>query len=132
MCTPHQRPQVVLADDYPDLLTALQRLLAPTCDVVALVSDSTDLFGTTGKLKPDVVVLDVRMPSIDGLQICQQIKDSLPETHVVVMSADDDSDIRDKAFAAGASAFVPKYLIPLDLIRAVERTFSGTAVLENC
>jgi DNA-binding NarL/FixJ family response regulator len=131
MCTRHSRPRVVLADDYADLLTALQRLLAPSCDVVALVSDGADLRGAVSGLKPDVVVLDVQMPSINGLLVCQQIRDALPDTKVVMVSADGDSDIRDGAVAAGASAFVPKYRIGVDLVRAVNHAFSRTGVLEN-
>jgi DNA-binding NarL/FixJ family response regulator len=131
MSIPHARPRVVLADDYPRLLIVLETLLAPTCDVVALVRDSTDLLAIAGRLRPDVVVMDVQMP-VNGVQVCRHIKDVLPGTNVILMTADDDSDIRDKAFAAGASAFIPKHRIGVDLVRAIKQAFSCSAVLEHC
>ena len=119
------RPRVLLADDYAGILTALRRLLAPSCDVVGWVSDGTVLLETVVRLRPDVVILDVRMPSINGLDMCRQIRETAPATKVIVFTAADDAEIRRRAFEQGASAFVTKYRVADDLSPAIQKAFAG-------
>ena len=73
-----RRPRVLLADDHPSLLTALKRLLAPDCDVVGSVTDGAAALAETTRLQPDVVVLDVFMPGLDGLEVCRAITHTNP------------------------------------------------------
>ena len=73
------RRRVLLADDYPGMHSALTRLLAPWGDVVGGIDDAAGLLDAIARLRPDVVVLDLSMPGVDGLQACRQIK-SLTET----------------------------------------------------
>ena len=119
------RPRVLLADDYAGILIALKRLLAPSCDVVGCVSDGAVLLETVIRLRPDVVILDVRMPSINGLEMCRQIKETTPATKVIVFTAADDAEIRRRAFEHGASAFVTKYRVADDLSPAIQKAFAG-------
>jgi CheY-like chemotaxis protein len=69
---------VLLADDCEGIRKALTRLLRASCDVVGHVSDGTALLETIERLRPDIVVLDLRMPGIDGLDACREIKTAKP------------------------------------------------------
>ena len=126
------RPRVLLADDHAGILKLLQRVLEPSCEVIGRVNTGSALLAETPKLKPDVVVLDVSLPDIDGLDACRELKRATPQTKVVVLTAANDADIRQKAFSVGASAFVPKFLMADDLVNAIEKavhedTYSGVA-----
>ena len=115
------RPRVLLADNHAGILAALQRLLNAFCDVVGRVTDGAAIVEETAKLKPDVVVLDISMPHVDGLDACRQIKRTTPATKVVVLTAANDAEIKQKAFSVGASAFVLKYLMADDLVNAIQK-----------
>jgi DNA-binding NarL/FixJ family response regulator len=120
-----RRPKVLLADNHPGVLAALHRLLQPSCDVVGRVTDGAAIVEASTKLKPDVVVLDISMPHVDGLDACRQIKCTMPQTKVVVLTAANDAEIKDKAFSVGASAFVLKYLMADELVNAIETVLQG-------
>jgi CheY-like chemotaxis protein len=109
------RPRVLLADDYAALLVALRRLLAPSCDVVACVADGVAVIEETARLRPDVVVLDVNLPKVNGLEACRRIRQAMPGIKVVLITAADDAAIRERAFELGASAFVLKYRVADEL-----------------
>jgi DNA-binding NarL/FixJ family response regulator len=115
------RPRVLLADDYHGMLVGLERLLAPSCDVVGRVGDGVTLLDAAARLRPDVIVLDVNIPGVHGLEACRRIKQASPVTQVVFLTAADDDLIRDRAFGVGASAFVPKHRVSTDLLPAILR-----------
>jgi|SRR5436190_5860263 len=119
-----QRPRVLLADDYTDLHASFERLLAPSCDVVGCVADGEDLLEQLSGLQPDVVVLDLFIPPTDGLQVCRYIKHVSPDTHVIIVSASSDTEIRAEARRAGASAFVSKLAAIDELVVAIQRLTS--------
>ena len=105
------RPRVLLVDDNADLLETLHWLLKPSCEVVALLTDSSAVLESVMRLKPDVVVLDVSMPDVHGFDLCRQIKRITPETRIVFLTAFDDEDLRKLAFSVGAVALVTKHSI---------------------
>jgi DNA-binding NarL/FixJ family response regulator len=113
------RPRVLLADDHGGMLKALQRFLASTCEVVGKVSSGAAALEAAMMLKPDVVVLDIAMPGIDGLEACRQIKDAIPQVGVVILTGSLDDDMKQRAFDVGASAFVTKRRIADELLEAV-------------
>jgi len=126
------RPRVLLADDHAGILKLLRRILEPACEVVGQVNTGSALLAETPKLKPDVVVLDVSLPDMDGLDACHELKRATPQAKVVVLTAANDADIRQKAFRVGASAFVLKFLMADELISALEKalredTYSNVA-----
>ena len=102
-------PRVLLADDDEGTRTAFTRLPGSLCDVVGHVSNGAQLPQTIEQLRPNVVVLDLRMPGIDGLRTCRQMKTTAPDVDVIVCTADDDPSLRGAAVEAGASAFVSKF-----------------------
>ena len=117
---PGQRVRVVIADDHPQVRTAFERLLR-SCDVVAAVSNGHDAVDAISRLKPDVAIVDLMMPDIDGLEVCRRVKRLMPQTQIVVVTAFDDALVQAAALEAGASAFVPKYAAPGTLEATVRR-----------
>ena len=119
------RPRVILADDFPAIIAALQRLLADSCDIVAHVSSGSELLKAVAVLSPDIVIADVRLPDLNGLEACRAIRQSMPRTKVIVLSADDDPHIQKRALEVGASAFVGKQKLGDDLEIAIQQAFGG-------
>jgi len=102
------RPRVLIADDYPGMVKAVARLLALDCDVVGSVADGGALLDAVERLHPDVVVLDVNLPKMHGLEACRQVIQANPKVKIVVFTATIDPDIKEQFLEAGASAFVSK------------------------
>jgi DNA-binding NarL/FixJ family response regulator len=113
------RPRVLLADDDAGILNAFERLLKPSCDVVGQITDVGALVDAATRLQPDVIVVDLFMPTGRGLEACQRLKEAVPQAKIVVVTAADDVPIRDKALRAGASAFVAKIRAAEDLVPAI-------------
>jgi len=115
------RPRVVLADDHPSIRAALERLLESTCDIVASVGGGRDAVETAERLVPDVVVLDISMPDLDGIAACRQLHRTLPGVHVILMSGTDEETLRTAAIQAGADAFMVKYQAARELDRIIQQ-----------
>jgi CheY-like chemotaxis protein len=123
MTTP--RPRVLLADDHPSLLTALRRLLAPDCDVVECVSDGAAALAATSQLKPDVVVVDLLMPGLDGLEVCSAIREASPLVKVIILTAIEQPAISEKALAVGAFAVLTKRTVADLLLKTIHEATSS-------
>jgi CheY-like chemotaxis protein len=102
------RPRVLLADDDPAICKAITRLLAPSCEVIVGALDAATLFEEVARIRPDVVLLDFSLPGGDGLEVCRRIKQMMPEVSVVVVTANNDSDLERLAYEVGATGFVWK------------------------
>jgi two-component system, NarL family, response regulator NreC len=113
--------RVLIADDHPGVVKAVSRLLAQDYDVAGSVGDGSKLLEVAQDLQPDVIVLDVSLPNVDGLKACRQITEAHPEMKVIVFTALDDPGVRRRAFEAGASAFVHKLALDDDLLSAIKR-----------
>jgi DNA-binding NarL/FixJ family response regulator len=114
------RPRVLLADDYPRLIAAINRLLGEhACEVVGTATDGVQLLEEAVRLRPDVVLVDLFMPKLNGLDACVELGRVLPQAKVVVLTADADPELRRAALTAGASAVVDKLAIATDLLPAI-------------
>jgi DNA-binding NarL/FixJ family response regulator len=103
------RPRVLLADDHVRLREALRALLEETgFEVVGESDDGADAVALAGLLAPDVVVIDLRMPALNGLDATRLIKDGRPATQVVVLSAFESPELERQAREAGAFAYLDK------------------------
>jgi DNA-binding NarL/FixJ family response regulator len=102
------RPRVLLADDYPGMVKSVRRLLELDCDVVGSVGDGSALLEAAQRLQPDVIVLDLNLPKVHGLEACRQITQMNPEMKVIVFTAVVDPDVMQRSLEAGASAYVSK------------------------
>ena len=102
------RPRVLLADDHTLLLEAFQKLLVDEFDVVGAVSDGRALVAAVATLRPDVVVVDVTMPLLNGIDATRQIKQAQPDTRIIILTMNEDPDLAAAAFRAGASGYLLK------------------------
>jgi CheY-like chemotaxis protein len=103
-----KRPRVLLAEDHGAVAKAVCRMLAIDCDVVGTVADGSDVLEAAQRLLPDVIVLDLHLPHVNGLEACRQIKHVQPAAIVIVFSAMTDPDLEQRSFEVGASALVSK------------------------
>jgi NarL family two-component system response regulator LiaR len=115
------RPRVVLADDHPSVLVAFGRMLSQSCDVIASVPNGSSAVDVVCRLRPDVLVVDLMMSDLDGLEICRRVKQTAPETRVVIVTAFDDSYVQTIALQSGASAFIPKHSAARTLARTIRQ-----------
>ena len=113
------RLRVLLADDYPGIVSAVRRLLALDCEVVGSVTDGTALLEAAQRYRPDVIVLDLNLPKVHGLEACRQITQLHPTIKVVMFTVESDPAVRQRALEAGASAFVSKLAVD-DLLPAIK------------
>jgi len=84
------------------------RVLALDCEVVGTIADGSAVLEAVQRLEPDVIVVDLNLPHVHGLEVCRQIKQVKPEAKVIVFSAMKDPDVTQRSFEVGASAFVCK------------------------
>lgn len=117
--------RVLLADDHTLLLGAFEKLLSAECDVVGTVADGRELVVAAQRLKPDVIVLDIGMPLLNGLEAGRQIKQLLPATKLVFLTMNEDSDLAAEAFRAGASAYLLKRSATGELVTAIREVMNG-------
>jgi DNA-binding NarL/FixJ family response regulator len=102
------RPRVLLVDDHPGIVQALGRALSPACDVVGVIADGRDVADAAARLQPVVIVMDLNLPNVSGLDVCRDVTRNNPRVKVIVITAMTDDAIRDEAMAAGASGYFNK------------------------
>jgi len=118
-------PRVLLADDHVLLLGAFEKLLADECTIVGRVSDGRALVEAAERLKPDVIVLDISMPLLNGLEAARQIKQKLRDVKLVFLTVNEDAFIAAEAFRAGASAYLLKRSEVSELAAAIRAVMQG-------
>jgi CheY-like chemotaxis protein len=116
-----RRPTVLIAEDHAEVAKAVSRVLSLDCDVVGTVADGGAVLEAAQRLQPDVVVLDLHLPNVNGVEACGQITKWNPQVKVIVFTAMNDPDVRQRCFEAGASAFVSKMAGDGDLLSTVKR-----------
>lgn len=119
------RPRVLLADDHALLLGAFEKLLAGECDVVGQVSNGRDLVAAADTLRPDVVVLDISMPLLNGLEAGRQITRKRRDVKLVFLTMNEDVDLAAEAFRSGASAYLLKRSAASELLKAIHEVMRG-------
>lgn len=120
-----RRPRILLADDHQMLLDALKSILEPQCQVVGLVTDGRSLLEVAEKLRPDIIVLDIAMPRLNGLDAARKLKQKMPSVKLVFMTMNEDPYLVGEAFRAGASAFLLKQAAGFELTDAIEQVLKG-------
>ncbi len=113
-------PRVLLADDHPEVLNKVASLLALTCEVVGKVGDGSALLEAVTRLRPDILVIDISMPVLNGIEAARQLKRSGAGAKIVFLTVHEDPDFVQAALAAGACGYVIKSRLATDLIRAVQ------------
>jgi len=113
------KPRVLLADDHAMVLTAFHRLLEGECEVVGQVSDGGALVTSVPDIQPDVIVLDISMPVLNGLEAARRISGQFPHIRIVFLTMHEDRDLMLEAFKAGASGYLLKRSAASELILAI-------------
>jgi DNA-binding NarL/FixJ family response regulator len=122
-----KRTSILLADDHAMICAGLAKLLEPYYEVVGSVEDGHALLKTSNALKPDVVVLDIGMPLLNGLDAARELKKRMPQIKLVFFTMEADSYIAAEAFRAGASAYLLKTSRPAEILKAVHDAVSGVS-----
>jgi DNA-binding NarL/FixJ family response regulator len=120
-----KRPRVVIADDHTILLEGLRSLLEPHFDLVGTVEDGRKLLGAVEQLKPDVVIVDISMPLLNGIEAARQIRKADSAVKIVMLTQHDDVSFVQEAFRAGASGYVLKRSAAKELVTAVQEVLRG-------
>lgn len=118
-------PRAILADDHTLVTEALHGLIAPQFDVVAKVADGHALLASVLALKPDVVVVDIAMPLLNGLEACRQIKGKIPGVKIVFLTMNEDPELAVEAVRSGASGYVLKKSAASELLQAMQLAIRG-------
>ena len=124
-----RRPSVLIADDHTIVADGLVKLLSDRFDVVATVADGVALIEAAERLRPDVVVADVNMPSISGLEALQRLRKRGVPSKFVILTMHKDTDIATRAMRAGASAFLLKHAAGDELIDVIDVVMQGRTYL---
>lgn len=120
-----KRPRIVIADDHKIVIEGLRSILEPEFDVVSTVEDGRALLGASKKFRPDVIVTDISMPMLNGIEAVRQIKKSDPDVKVVFLTMHPDVAYAAEAFEAGASGYVLKHSAPSELVTAINEALKG-------
>jgi DNA-binding NarL/FixJ family response regulator len=120
-----RRPRVLLADDHQMLAGALRLVLEPRYEVVGTVGDGRALLEAAARLQPDIVVLDIAMPQLNGLDAGRQLKHAWPKIKLIYMTMHEDPDLVGESFRAGGSAFLLKEAAVSELTEAVDKVLKG-------
>jgi DNA-binding NarL/FixJ family response regulator len=123
------RPRVLLADDHALLLGAFEKLLAAECEIVGQVQDGRQLVAAAERLKPDVIVLDISMPLLNGLEAGRQIKQKQRDVKLVFLTMNEDEDLAAEAFRSGASAYLLKRSSASELLTAIREVTQGRSYI---
>jgi CheY-like chemotaxis protein len=125
------RPTVVIADDHPRVLQSVSALLSDDFDVVAAVQDGRQAVDAAARLDPDVVLLDITMPVLDGLRAAQTLKRSGSRAKLVFLTLHAADEFVEAALASGAKGYVLKTRMEADLAAAIQHTLAGRAFVPS-
>jgi len=115
--------RILLADDHPIVREGLRSVLQrrPGCEVVGEASDGIDALKKAESLQPNVMILDVTMPRLNGLEVCRLARQRMPDLEVLFVTQHDSAQMMREALAAGAKGYVVKSNAARDLLDAIER-----------
>jgi len=120
-----KRTRVILADDHTLMLDALKNLLEPEFEVVGIFADGLSLVEAAPALSPNVIVLDIGMPNMNGLLAGQRLKQLMPFVKLIYLTMNHDPDVAAEAFRLGASGYLVKNSAGSELVRAIREVVRG-------
>ena len=124
-----KRPRVLLADDHQIVAEGLKSLLAADFELVGVVADGRALLEAARKLKPDVIVADIAMPQLNGIDALVQLRKQDPKVKVIFLTMHQEANYARKALEAGALGFVLKHSAPAELVTAIRAALEGKTYL---
>jgi DNA-binding NarL/FixJ family response regulator len=122
-------PRVMLADDHTILVEAFRALLETHCEVVGTVSDGRALLEAAPQLKPALIVVDIGMPLMNGLEAGFRLKELMPTVKLIFLTMNEDPELAMEAMRSGASGYLLKSSAASELIRAIEMALKGKSYI---
>ncbi len=124
--------RIVLVDDHEVVRLGIKSLLEqnPQFEVVGEANNAKEAVEITGKTKPDIVLMDIRLPGVSGIEACEQITQLYPDVRVVMLTSYAEDEMLFSAIRAGASGYLLKQISSEDLIRSLESVRRGDALLD--
>jgi len=119
------KPRVLLADDHVLVAEAFKKLLEPECEVVGIAVDGRALLREAPALNPDVVLLDLNMPLLNGFDAGEQLKQALPKVKIIVLTMNEDAEIAAETLGKWASGYLLKKSAGSELLKAVQEVLRG-------
>lgn len=123
------KPRVVLADDHSLVLEGFRRILEHQCDLVGMVEDGRALIEVAQRTQPDIAILDVSMPLLNGIDAAMQLKRLQPSIKMIFVTMHDDVDYVRSAFEAGASGYLLKRSAVDELEQAIRVVWAGNTYI---
>ena len=124
-----KRPRILLGDDHAIILDGLRRILEPHFEVVGAAEDGRALVAAAEKLRPDIIVVDISMPLLNGIEAARQIRKAHPQTKLIFLTMHPDATYATEAFRAGASGYVLKNSAASELVTAIQEALKGRTYL---
>jgi DNA-binding NarL/FixJ family response regulator len=118
-------PRLMLADDHTIVVEAFRKILEPKYEIVGTVSDGRALLETAPQLNPDVIVADISMPLMNGLEAGLRLKEQMPALKLIFLTMNTDPDLAKEAMRSGASGYLLKSSAVDELIRAITLALKG-------
>ena len=119
------RPRVLLADDHMLVIDGLRRILEPECEVVGVVEDGRSLLAAAERLQPDIILLDISMPLLNGVEAARKLRKTVPAAKLIFVTMHADATYVNGAFRAGASGYVLKRCASMELVSAIQEVLKG-------
>jgi DNA-binding NarL/FixJ family response regulator len=126
-----KRARILIADDHNLVAELCKRLLETEFDVVGVVNDGRALLRAAVELKPDVIVLDIAMPVLNGLDAGRQVKEMLPAVRLVYLTMNTDMEVAAEAFERGASGYLLKTCAAAEMVVAVREVLRGKSYMSQ-
>ena len=120
-----QKIKVLVADDHRMVTEGLRTLLEPTCELVAIVENGRELIAAAKELKPDVIVVDISMPRLNGIDAVDQIRKAGVRSKIIFLTMHTEVIYARRALASGASGYVLKHSAPSELLFAIQQAMMG-------
>jgi DNA-binding NarL/FixJ family response regulator len=128
---PRGRARILLADDHTEMLEAFSELLAPQCEIVGTVTDGRSLLEAASRTRPDVVLLDLSMPLMNGTEAGERLKKSLPKTKIIVLTMSEDPDVAADFLHNWAAGFLLKKSAGKELLKAIREVMRGKTYVSS-
>jgi DNA-binding NarL/FixJ family response regulator len=119
------KARVLIADDHRLFLEGLKKLLEPSCCVVGTALDGQSLISEAEKQRPEVILTDINMPRLNGLEACERLLKRVPETRIIFVTVNEDIATAEEAFRRGAFGYVLKKAAISELVKAIQTVMVG-------